>query len=195
MPDQQGSTRDGEVTPDSDPSPEAGTTKPPELTLDELLELVQNERRRRIVQYLPRGDGAVAVGDLADHLATQEYDCPPTGPSSVQQKRMYVSLYQSHLPKMDEMDVVAFDKDRGEVKPGPHARRVTQFVERVSGDDPAWPLYYLGETALAAVLVVVSLYSPAGTELASMLLDVVVGLLVLTNVLHLYWWRGDQLRD
>lgn len=184
---------------ESPDEPPAGSTEgssngeSPELQLDTLLEVAQNRRRRRILQYLDAGDGAVEVGELAEHLAALEYDCPDAGPTSTQRKRMYVGIYQGHLPKMDEMGVVEFDKDRGEVEPGPHAQQVTRFVERATGNAPPWPRFYLGLATLAVGLFVVPFVWPAGTHVANLALAVVLSLLVITAGGHLYWTREGPL--
>lgn len=175
-------------TPDETPD-KLTARDPPELTLDTLLEVAQNERRRRILTYLAARDGAVDIGELAEHLAGLEYECPDAGPTSDQRKRMYVGLYQGHLPKMDEMGVVEFDKDRGQIEPGPHARRVTRFVERATGDEPPWPRFYLGLVLLAGVLFIVPFVWAASTAVADLGLAVVLSLLVLTAGGHLYWRR------
>lgn len=162
----------------------------PELTLDTMLEVAQNERRRRILRHLATTDGGVQIGELAETLAAEEYDCPDGEPTSTQRKRMYVGLYQGHLPKMDDMGVVEFDKDRGRVEPGPYAGQVTRFVNRATGDEPAWPRYYLGLALLAGALFVVSLLVPASRLFVDMGLAVVLGLLAVTAGAHLYWQRG-----
>lgn len=194
MTQQLGENRPTEETSTrEEPSPEAEASDPPELTLDGLLEVAKNERRRRILQYLAAADGAVAIGDLAEHLARLEYDCPDGGPTSTQRKRMYVGIYQGHLPKMNEMGVVEFDKDRGRVELGPHAGRVVRFIDRATGNEVPWPAFYLGEAALAAALFVVSLYVPTATAVTTLALGVVVGLLVSTSAWHVYRWREEPL--
>lgn len=171
--------------PDGEPMTGAGATDAPEMTLNGLFEVARNQRRRHILEYLENGGGAVPIGDLAEHLAELEYDCPDTGPTSTQRKRMYVGLYQGHLPKMDEMGVVAFDKDRGQAAPGPHTRRVLRFVERAGGDGHPWAVVYLGESLLALGLLILSGTGPAPPGIATVLLGAVLGLLVCTGVVHL----------
>lgn len=168
---------------------EGVTATSPELPLDTLLEVAQNKRRRRILQYLPAEDGAVEIGELAEYLAALEYDCPDAGPTSTQRKRMYVGIYQGHLPKMDDLGIVVFDKERGRVEPGPNARQATRFVERVTGDDPPWPYIYLALASLAGGLFVVPFVWPASPNGADLGLSLVLGVLVLIAGGHLYWTR------
>ncbi|MFB6358651.1 MAG: hypothetical protein ABEJ96_06540, partial [Thiohalorhabdaceae bacterium] len=52
------------------------------------------------------------LGDLAEHIASIENDKPEVALSSTERKRVYVALYQCHLPKMDDIGVIDFDEDR-----------------------------------------------------------------------------------
>lgn len=168
---------------------EGVTAESPELPMDTLLEVAQNQRRRRIIQYLSADDGAVEIGELAEYLASLEYECPDAGPTSTQRKRLYVGIYQGHLPKMDDLGIVEFDKERGRIEPGPNARQATRFVERVTGDGPPWPRIYIGLALLAGGLFVVPFAGPASTPYADLALSLVLGLLVLTAGGHLHWTR------
>ena len=94
------------------------------LPKDELFHLLQNERRRRALQYiLDRGD-TVDMREIAERLAAIENDVDVAELTSAQRKRVYVSLYQCHLPKLDEAAVIDYDKDRGRIEP---TRRITQL--------------------------------------------------------------------
>lgn len=85
------------------------------LTLDERFEILKNERRRFVLEYLSSAEQPVELSELADHLAAIENDSTVEAITSSERKRVYVALYQFHLPKMDRMDVIDYDKDRGKV--------------------------------------------------------------------------------
>lgn len=196
MTQQIGKTRQSEETSTrEEPSPEAGGVDPPELTLDAILQVTKNQRRRRILRYLEPEDGPVAIGDIAEQLAQQEYDCPNGGPTSTQRKRMYVGIYQGHLPKLDQMGVIEFDKEGRTAELGLHGGRVVRFMNRATGDEQRWPVVYLAEASLAAVLLMASLYVPTATAVTTLALGVVVGLLVFTSAWHLYRWREESLAE
>lgn len=87
------------------------------IDLGDVFEILKNERRRRIIQFLKtHEDHATTTGALAEHLAALENDVPVSRVSSSQRKRVYVALYQCHLPKLDHFGVVDFDKERGAIK-------------------------------------------------------------------------------
>lgn len=88
-----------------------------ELDIDQVFELLKNERRREIITFLKHQDDHVSTSDgLAEHIAALENDVEISELSSTQRKRVYIALYQCHLPKMDRFGVIDFDKQRGTVE-------------------------------------------------------------------------------
>lgn len=86
------------------------------LTKTEIFTVLKNPRRRKTLEYLEGNDGAADLGDLAESLAARENDIEVEALSSTQRKRVYISLYQVHLPKMDDLGVIEFDKHRGTIE-------------------------------------------------------------------------------
>lgn len=85
-------------------------------TTDDILYILQNKRRRAVIRYLKRrGEKSATLGELATHIAAKENDVVASQVSSCQRKRVYVSLYQSHLTKMDDFGVIDYDRDRGTI--------------------------------------------------------------------------------
>lgn len=86
------------------------------LGLDEVFELLKNQRRRRVLRYLAEADDdRSTLSDLAEHVAGLENDVDPALLNSTQRKRTYVALYQTHLPKLDSYGVIDYDQNRGTV--------------------------------------------------------------------------------
>ena len=88
----------------------------PELDTDTLFELLQNQRRRDALRYLEGNEGRATLSDKAEHIAAKENDLPVRAINSKQRKRVYIGLYQCHLPKLAGAGVVDFDKDRGTIE-------------------------------------------------------------------------------
>ncbi|WP_254538850.1 DUF7344 domain-containing protein [Halomarina litorea] len=86
-----------------------------DLSLDTVFEILKNRRRRDILQYLWNHDGSANIGELAEHIAALENEIEVAALSSSQRKRVYIGLYQCHLPKMDDAGIVEFDKHRGTI--------------------------------------------------------------------------------
>jgi hypothetical protein len=119
-------------TPSRDPDADLG--------VGEVFELLQNQRRRRVLRYLTtETDGRATLSDLAEHVAGLENDVPPDRVTSTQRKRVYVGLYQAHLPKLDDYGVVDFDKHRGTVdlRDTTDLDPCLEWVAAVEDDDPA----------------------------------------------------------
>jgi hypothetical protein len=120
----------------SDAGPEDTSTSR-ELSLDTTFELLKNRRRRKVLEYLRTNGGESTLSDLAEHIAAIENDVEVDQLSSDQRKRVYIGLYQSHLPKLDGVGVVDYDKNRGTVVLREPAREVLAYLEAepVDGED------------------------------------------------------------
>lgn len=135
---------------------------PETLAKDDLFHLLQNERRRRAVKFLLDREGSVDMGSVAEHIAALENDITVAELSSAQRKRVYVGLYQCHLPKLDEASVVDYDKNRGTVSRTHLTENLAPYLtvdeESTDADDEESPFdavqYPVAATALAAVLTV-----------------------------------------
>lgn len=158
-----------EVTPgggqqDTEPSPDRSEKPPEQLSLDEVFELLKNSRRRHTLRHLREND-RIELGELAEHVAAIENDTSPQGVTSDQRKRAYVGLYQCHLPKMDEMGAIDFDRDRGVIERGPNADQLERFLDPRSEVD-RWPLYYLGAAGGGLVAILAALVGVPGIALS-----------------------------
>jgi uncharacterized protein YqkB len=98
----------------------------PVLSDDDIFEVLYNDRRRRVLEYLRDGDGTATVGEVAEHVAAAENGTTVRELSSYERKRVYVSLYQSHFPMMDDANVIDYDDGRKRI----------QLLETVEALDP-----------------------------------------------------------
>ena len=135
---------------------ERGQT-PDKLTLDEIFEILMNERRREVIAYLRSdADHSATLDELAEYIAAKENDIEIPQLSSAQRKRVYIGLYQCHLPKMDEYGVIDFEKNRGTIELTDTITQLEPYIELHGQQDNAQlPHFELGVTT--AVLVVVGI--------------------------------------
>ncbi|WP_440991894.1 DUF7344 domain-containing protein [Haloarchaeobius baliensis] len=121
-----------------------------ELPLDIVFEIIRNERRRLVLRYLDETDEeTVALGDLAEHIAAIENDTTEQALSAQQRKRVYVGLYQCHLPKMADSGIVEFDKNRGTISQGPNVDQLEPYLNvDTSRDDGSRQALVLGSVAV-----------------------------------------------
>lgn len=135
--------------------------EPESVSLDVVFDILSNSRRRLILSHLREVGGESTTSDLAEYIAAIENDKPQSELTSQERKRVYVGIYQTHLPKMDDAAVVDVD-DRGDVTLGPNADAVYQFLETTDDDGADWARYYGGLTgASAGALVGAWLLAPS----------------------------------
>lgn len=82
---------------------------------DEFFSVLSNNRRRTVLRYMDlRADEApFELRELSEVVAAQENDKEVEELTSDERKRVYVALYQGHLPDIDELGLIEFDSDRG----------------------------------------------------------------------------------
>ena len=174
-----------EASPDSrTEDSDEGSGQVADLELDQVFEILKNQRRRVVLRYLNEHDGPIDLGELAEHVAAVENDVSVSAISSDQRKRVYVGLYQCHLPKMDDMDIVSFNKNRGRISLGPNADRLNPYLQPPS-DERDWYQYYAAVAASGGVMLAAAI----GIGIAGMLpvgFGLVVAALAATSVYHTY---------
>ncbi|WP_440991993.1 DUF7344 domain-containing protein [Haloarchaeobius baliensis] len=106
------------------------------LSHDKVFHLLQNERRRRVIRYISDKEGKTDMRDIAEAVAAWEHDKTVRTLSSDERQRVYIPLYQNHLPKLDEEGVIEYNQSRGTVERTPLADQLeTHLYERESEDE------------------------------------------------------------
>ena len=138
------------------------------LDADERFHLLQNERRRSVIRYLRNAesdaeDGRVRMRDIAEQVAAWEHDTTVAELSSTERQRVYIPLYQNHLPKLDEAGVIEYNQSRGVVVPTERVERLAPFVEEsgapgtdaddAEADADLWSECYLGASGVGTVML------------------------------------------
>jgi hypothetical protein len=99
-----------------------------DVDIDQVFEILKNKRRRAVLRYMQTVEDEVRLGELAEQIAGWECDKDVSQISSSERKRVYVGLYQCHLPKMDDADVIDFDQSRGTVERRPAANQLYAYL-------------------------------------------------------------------
>lgn len=148
--------RTGAASTRADSASEGDARAEPEpLSLDHVFEVLKNKRRRRVLRFLEETEGTVSLSETAERIAAQENDKDVSQISSAERKRVYVGLYQCHLPKMDSMGIVSFNKPRGTIDLGDHADEVFEYLE-VRDEEPERPRHAYSATLSALGLCVLA---------------------------------------
>lgn len=162
-----GDTADAEIDSQESDALPGGDSEPDSdvdtLEMDDVFHVLQNERRRNVLRYLEDVDGVIEMRDMAVQIAAWENDTTVQQLHSDQRQRVYIALYQSHLPKMDKLGLIEYNKPRGYVEPRPRLDTVLAYLnpepatggstEEVTGDASTERTTLVGATGVATLLV------------------------------------------
>jgi DNA-binding transcriptional ArsR family regulator len=122
-----------------------------ELSRDTVFDLLSSARRRYILYFLRQHGGEASINELATQLAAWENDVSTEELTRQDEKRVYVSLYQTHVPKLEERGIVEYDSDSNVVTLTGRAYELDRYLSTGDGSTFPWQLYFLGLAALCAV--------------------------------------------
>ena len=181
-------------TPDAQPA-ESTDDEDGDLSKTEIFDVLRNQRRRFVLQYLKRNETPVELGPLATQVAAWEYDTTVDEVTSAQRKRVYTTLQQTHLPKMDESGIVEYDSSLGTICSTESTEDLSVYLEIVPGNEFAWREYYLSLGAVSCALVAALWGQVYPFTLVSDLVWATVIALVVTvsAVAHVYHERNMRL--
>lgn len=86
---------------------------------DDIFELLAHHRRRYVIECLDRYGSPMSLPDLADECVVMEHQSTLEEIPAEAVKRMYMSLYHCHLPKLVEIGAIEYDQARDLVTAGP----------------------------------------------------------------------------
>jgi hypothetical protein len=120
---------------------------------DDIYDVYANRRRRFALHYLQRTDGEADFGEMAEQIAAWECGKSRGEVTSNERKYAYSALQQRHLPKMDELGLVNFDKRAGSVEPTPTLDEIDVYAEVVGGGNVPWGVYFPALSGVNSVLL------------------------------------------
>lgn len=160
------------------------------LNLDqkEIHDVLRNERRQNVLKQLKQNMGRLTVRTLAEALAEAETgESPP--PRNIR-RSVYNSLHQTHLPKMDDLDVVDYDRDRKVVSMRSNIRQVDVYMEAVTPYEVTWAEYYQFLMFLALLVVAIAeLGAPLLSSVPSLVLCFVFMAILGLSTVYQLWSR------
>ena len=126
------------------------------ITTDELFTTLSNRRRRYVLHYMKQHTdaGQVPIRDLSEQLAAWENGVETAAVNPKQRKRIYSALHQTHLPKMDRLGIVDYDRNRGTVTMTDSLDQFDIYFGLTHERDLPWSQLYLGLGAVATTLAV-----------------------------------------
>ena len=172
-----------------EPSERAETT----TLKDRMFETLSNPRRREALRYLRmhEDDGPVLIRDLAEQIAAWENDIPSVEVTYKQRKRVYTSLYQSHLPRLHRYGFIEYDADRGTIELTPQAEELDFYLEVVPSGYLPWSDVYLGTSIVALVVALYLVPIPFVSGWHALVFSAVLFLAI--SLVHSYQTRQNGL--
>lgn len=162
------------------PSSDSHSDETPEFSQDEIFHILQTNRRRAVIRYLLDKEDSVKMRDLAELIAAKEHETTVTALTSTQRQRVYIPLYQEHLPKLDKKEIIEYEQSRGIVRPTDKLEAFRPYLEvpneRDDGDQSGTTSRHSSMTETASDYYVIALCASSGLLAAS-----VIGLLPISG--------------
>jgi len=118
----------------------------PHLSKSDIFGVLQNDRRRCVLEIL-RSKGSQSVRSLSEEIARLESETEE--PKSSVRKSIYVSLLQTHIPKMESLEIIRYDREKDIVELLPAAQSFSVYMETVKKGDIPWSQFYFGLSMLS----------------------------------------------
>lgn len=158
-----------------------------ELEETQIHDVLRNDRRRLTIRCLRDAEeDRLALSDLSEQVAALETGESP--PPADKRQSVYVSLQQTHLPKLSELDVVEYDTDRKSVTLRDRVEEIEVYMEVVPQYGLTWGEFYfvLGLVGLLTT-VAVSLGTVLFGNLPPLVVSAVLFLvLTVSSAYHVY---------
>lgn len=122
------------------------------LSQGQVFELLNSRRRRLVLYYLRQHDDGTTVIELSKQIAAVENETDVESLAKQQQKRVYISLYQTHIPKLAEAGIIDHDEETGEVRLTGLVREIDPYLAPEGWERYPWHLHYLALATLSGVL-------------------------------------------
>lgn len=110
---------------------------------DDPFELLANHRRRHILRCLADSGGEAPLWELSRNVAAHETDTASEEVDEREIRRVYVSLYQTHVPTLQESGFVEYDETERQVRLGDRTDEIIALLQDWSARRRRWAVYYL----------------------------------------------------
>ncbi|MXR52974.1 hypothetical protein GRX03_15345 [Halovenus sp. WSH3] len=155
-------------------------TSESDLSQDVVFDILSSPRRRYVLYHLRTTGETVQLTDLAEEVAAWENDTDPSEITEQERKRVYVSLYQTHIPRLAEVGLIEYDKDTGEIALADQARDIDRYLD--ANSRYPWQRIYLVLAGLSAALLAVTVVVDPIPELA--VSAIIVFAFLMTVIVH-----------
>lgn len=117
---------------------------------EDVFGILSNKRRRYAVRACQQLDAPFELGELAEYVAAEECGKPISEVTGEERRRVYTSLQQVHIEKLEDAGVI--ECERKTIEPTDRLEELEFYLEVVPGDEIPWAEYYLGLSGVAAAV-------------------------------------------
>ncbi len=107
---------------------------PNQETVDAVFGILAHHRRRCALRTLQAYENPMALADLADEVAVQEKDTPITEISPEEVQQVYLDLYHTHIPKLEDEQFVHYDQEQDYVSLSERSEYLEQYQDLLTID-------------------------------------------------------------
>ena len=125
-----------------------------ELSRKDIFDILSNRRRRFVLHALKRMEEPVELAELSTYVAAWEMDLEPEEIDSDDRRSVHVTLKRTHLPKMDEKNIIQFNKSEKTIQSTDLLDNIEVHIEALRGNEISWSLYYIGLAGVCSLLLV-----------------------------------------
>lgn len=164
-----------------------------ELSQDVVFDILSSPRRRYVLYYLRTTEDSIKLTDLAEQVAAWENNTEPDEITEQERKRVYVSLYQTHIPRLAEAGIIDYNKETGDIALSSEGKDIDDYLQPVQDDRP-WQQYYLALAAASIVLLALTAFEISIFALLSEAFAAafVVAAFAILTIAHSYIRFSDQ---
>jgi len=121
-----------------------------------IFEVLSNRRRRYVLHYLKQlEDGEAApLSAIASHVAAWEQGQEVPDITYEDRKSVQTSLYQTHLPKLAEKNLIEYDPESKLVTRRETSDTIEVYLEKVAEEELPWSTVFVGLSGTICLLAI-----------------------------------------
>jgi DNA-binding transcriptional ArsR family regulator len=98
------------------------------LSIDELFAMLSHPGRRYVLSYLLQEDDSIPTQELVEHVLSKTN--PPSDLTEPQFRgQVAARLHHTHLPRLDAVDLIAYDPDKQVAARTPYTQSVEPLLD------------------------------------------------------------------
>lgn len=167
---------------------EQDSPRPDDVSRRDVVEALRNLRRRYAVYYLKQHECGARLGELATQIAAWERESSRARVPARHRKSVYSALHQTHLPRLERVGLVEYDRTEMRTELTELARDMELYLAADRYTTQTWSRRYLVGSFVAATVGVlwVTGIHPISTVPVAVWLAVIVVAFAALSLVHFY---------